>query len=186
MTNQEIEIADTRSILSSLLAEACVELFSSYEVALTHQEQLTDSNEANFNLIALIGLSEEFFRASLTICASPKLLKTSFPASEEEISQVDIQDWLGELANQLAGRIKNKVLRYGRKLDLGIPISIQGTHLKVDLPKSSIISKHQFISEHKELVELSLSTLIDDKFILTTPEETNDEEILGEGEMLFF
>jgi len=58
--------------------------------------------------------------------------------------------------------------------------------LKIDLPKSSIISKHQFISEHKELVELNLSTLIDDKFILTTPEETNGEEAVEEGEMLFF
>lgn len=58
--------------------------------------------------------------------------------------------------------------------------------MKIDLPKSSIISKHQFISEHKELVELNLSTLIDDKFILTTPEETNGEEAVEEGEMLFF
>ncbi len=49
MTNQEIDKADIRSILSSLLSEACIELFSGYEAALTNQEQLTDHNNASIN-----------------------------------------------------------------------------------------------------------------------------------------
>ena len=125
----------------------------------------------------------------------------SFPASEEDISDDELSDWLGELANQLADRFKNKVVPYGRKLELGVPTVIQGVGLKIDLPKSSEITEHQFISEQgeivergthqallakDEIVELRLSTLIDKQFSLKILDETSKPEVLGEGEMLFF
>lgn len=179
-------MTDTRSTLINLLSEACIELFSGYEAILTTNEKLKDLDEVGVNLIALIGLSDSAFRASLTICVTPDLLTSSFPAPEESINEGDLQDWLGELANQLAGRFKNKVVPYGRKFELGIPTVIQGAHLKIDVPKCSNVTKHQYITEQGGVVELNLSTLIDDQFVLSEPEEVVEAECLEEGEMLFF
>ncbi len=179
-------MTDTRTTLVNLLSNACIELFDGYEVMLTNNEQLKNLDEEGINLIALIGLSESAFRASLTICVTPDLLTGSFPAPEESINEGDLQDWLGELANQLAGRFKNKVVPYGRKLELGVPTVIQGAHLKIDLPRSSEVTKHQFITEQGGMVELNLSTLIDGQFVLSEPEEVVEAECLEEGEMLFF
>lgn len=179
-------MTDTRTTLVNLLSNACIELFDGYEVMLTNNEQLKNLDEEGINLIALIGLSESAFRASLTICVAPDLLTGSFPAPEESINEGDLQDWLGELANQLAGRFKNKVVPYGRKLELGVPTVIQGAHLKIDLPRSSEVTKHQFITEQGGMVELNLSTLIDGQFVLSEPEEVVEAECLEEGEMLFF
>ena len=179
-------MTETRSTLINLLSEACIELFSGYEEVLTTNEKLKDLDEVGVNLIALIGLSDSAFRASLTICVTPDLLTSSFPAPEESINEGDLQDWLGELANQLAGRFKNKVVPYGRKLALGIPTVIQGAHLKIDVPKCSNVTKHQYITEQGGVVELNFSTLIDEQFVLSEPEEVVETECLEEGEMLFF
>lgn len=186
MTDSNNIMTDTRATLIDLLSQSCTELFKGYEVNLTENQTLRDLDEVGVNLIALIGLSESAFRASLTICVTPGLLVTSFPAPEESINEGDLQDWLGELANQLAGRFKNKVVPYGRKLELGIPTVIQGAHLKIDVPKCSNVTKHQFISEQGGIVELNLSTLIDKQFVLSEPEEMVETEFLEEGEMLFF
>lgn len=179
-------MTDTRSTLVNLLSDACTELFGSYEVKLTNNEQLKNLDEMNVNLIALIGLSESAFRASLTVCVANDLLISSFPAVEENINDGDLNDWLGELANQLAGRFKNKVVPYGRKLELGIPTVIQGNHLKIDGPKRSNVSKHQFMTEQGAMVELNFNTLIDDQFSLSESNFVAKEECLEEGEMLFF
>ncbi len=179
-------MTEIRSTLVDLLSDACKELFASYEAELVDSKQAKNLDEAGVNLIALIGLSESTFRASLTICVTPDLLTSSFPAPEESINEGDLQDWLGELANQLAGRFKNKIVPYGRKLELGIPTVIQGAQLKIDVPKCSNASKHQFITEQGGVVELNLSTLIDKEFILSEPEEVAEPVCLDEGEMLFF
>lgn len=186
MSNQENIISNPRATLVELLSESCLELFSSYESYLMNNPELSKLDETDSRFIALIGVSDPFFRGTLTMYVDSALLKTSFPVSEGEVSASDLSDWLGELANQLAGRLKNKVVPYGRKFELGVPTVIQGVGLKVDLPKSSEITEHQFVSEQGELIELRLSTIINDQFILSTPEESDEAEVLAEGEMLFF
>lgn len=186
MDNEENSIANPRSTLVELLSDSCLELFAGYETALMGNSEIMELDEKGMSFIALIGLSDSFLRATLTMCVSPALLRSSFPAGEEEVSESDLSDWLGELANQLAGRFKNKIVPYGRKLELGVPTVIQGVGLKIDLPKSSEITEHQFICEQGEVVELRFSTIIDEKFILQTPEESDEPEVMAEGEMLFF
>ena len=39
-------------------------------------------------------------------------------------------DWIGELANQLIGRLKNNVAAYNSDTSMGMPVSIQGTDLR--------------------------------------------------------
>ena len=186
MSIQDNTILNPRLTLADLLSESCLELFSSYESPLITNPDISALDEKNTRYIALIGVSNPFFRATLTVCVDPILLKISFPVSGKDISEDDLTDWLGELVNQLAGRFKNKVVPYGHKLELGVPTVIQGVGLKIELPKSSEITEHQFVSEQGKIVEIRLSTLIDKQFSLQIPEEKSEPEVLGEGEMLFF
>jgi hypothetical protein len=41
------------------------------------------------------------------------------------------RDWLGELANQLVGRMKNQLRRYGLELFVTAPAVLRGEHLPV-------------------------------------------------------
>ncbi len=176
---------DVRATLVELLLEASLELFAGYDVVLMPCE-VSSPETFDITMIALIGLSDDCFRASLNMSAATQLLKNSFQANDDEISEENLQDWIGELANQLSGRLKNKIVPYGRKLELGVPTVIKGQGLSVDIPKSSISSKHQFVSEQGHFLEINFSTLIKEGFVLNQSQESQQSAFLEEGEMLFF
>ncbi len=186
MTQETIQTEETRPLLVDLLIGSCLELFESYNVDLQHCDDTSTENQ-DIHMVALLGLSDSDIRSSFTLTVSQNILKHSFP-SDDNVSDDDLQDWLGELSNQLAGRLKNKVVPYGRKLDLGVPTVIKGDNLQIDLPKNSIISKHLLTDGTADGVGINYSTIIESGFFLTEPEESNEaeSEVLAEGEMLFF
>jgi CheY-specific phosphatase CheX len=49
----------------------------------------------------------------------------------ESLSSEDHQDWVGELANQLAGRVKNRLGRMGITYDVAPPATLRGQALTV-------------------------------------------------------
>lgn len=104
----------------------------------------------------------------------------------DKLNDKQLQDWLGELSNNLAGRFKQKLVPYGCSLNMGIPTVIQGTELQIDLPVKSMISTHQFSTEKNELIELGISTLLDEGFIIHAPEETEGNGKQEIDDVIFF
>lgn len=47
-------------------------------------------------------------------------------------SSADMQDWIGELANQLLGRLKNKLRPHGVLFTVATPLCMTGRDLRVD------------------------------------------------------
>jgi CheY-specific phosphatase CheX len=81
-------------------------------------------------MLAVIGFGGRSFRGSLVVSANRGLLEGSCPvpcAGNED----QLQDWLGELANQLLGRLKAQLLGHGIVIELGTPTTVAGLELRV-------------------------------------------------------
>lgn len=77
-------------------------------------------------LVTTIGFGDESFRGSLLMLASKK---TTISLSQSNVTSVT--DWFGELANQLAGRLKNKLATYGVLPQLGLPATLECSEISV-------------------------------------------------------
>ncbi|MEE9384858.1 MAG: chemotaxis protein CheX [Nannocystaceae bacterium] len=85
-------------------------------------------------LAALVGFSGEGLRGNLSLYLPAELAGACHlsPTLEAPVSDVLLLDWVAELANQLAGRVKRKLLlRSDVRLSLGSPGAISGQSLLV-------------------------------------------------------
>ncbi len=179
-----------RAITVDSLSDACVALFSNYGITLqTSDRPIEDDNRSDHSglgFVALISLTNPEVRLSLVMQTHRNILEQSFPSDETVLDDSLLQDWIGELSNQLSGRLKNKLLAVGCRLELGIPTVIQGERMHLDLPRRSEISRHGFITETGQSILLSLTTLIAPGIKLDVLDTHAEQSILDEGEMLFF
>lgn len=111
-----IEVDDS---IKSLVADCCVELFSSYGVALAP----TSHSRANLTFCATIGFTGPHLRGSLLIAASREPLALAGEEPDES------RDWIAELANQMLGRIKNRLIMMGTVIYYSTPVFLRGEHL---------------------------------------------------------
>ncbi len=68
-----------------------------------------------------IGLLGDQFKISLVILASDETVAHFCP-----IKGASTSDWIGELANQLGGRLKNALIEYGNEGQLSLPVTMSG------------------------------------------------------------
>lgn len=113
-------------IISEQFQTAISDLFECYtgvKPQITkHENEIKDSE-----LSALVTLCDEQIKATASITTSADSAESlaDFPV-------VCTPDWLGELANQLGGRLKNKLNTFGIQPVLSTPTSIQGRALKLN------------------------------------------------------
>ena len=78
---------------------------------------------AKCDLACSIGFASPSLRGSLTMTADRAFVVGSRP-SELRVgkpSEMEISDWMGELGNQLLGRLKNRLIDHGIEIDLVTP-----------------------------------------------------------------
>jgi CheY-specific phosphatase CheX len=118
---EENETSPQRAV-EGFAAEACRTLFQAYGVELTE----IDPNEASadtFLLGAVIGFSGPGLRGTIILASTEMALKDSNPTDGS------LRDWIAELANQLVGRVKNRLLRDGVDVYVTTPVVMRGEHL---------------------------------------------------------
>lgn len=106
--------------------QALLELIETYSDVPPSVEVSIES-QVRGDMTAIIGLADPQIAASLS-------LTTTSLASTKLAMQADVnaRDWLGELSNQLAGRLKNKLTAYGRSPNLTTPTTVTGAWLLVE------------------------------------------------------
>ncbi len=73
-----------------------------------------------------IGLAGDEFKLSIVILASSGTIAPMCP-----IPGASTADWIGELANQLVGRLKNALIEYGHSGQLSLPVTLSGSGLSL-------------------------------------------------------
>ena len=179
--------AKDHQILNDLYVRACRALLSAYGLTVSVQEQDGGTGARNkASCVSVLGASGEGIRLSSMLRIDRDLVISMHPLGSANVSQPDLEDWCLELNNQLVGRVKNKLLGYGRVVVVGLPVLLTGTDVSaVTLPNSEV---HQYSVESAEgQITLTLATLIAPDVELQEIEPSmNDEAVLIEGAVALF
>jgi CheY-specific phosphatase CheX len=134
---------------------------------------------------ASIGFTGPELRGSLVLISTHRFVQKVLPREiEAGDSAEQIADWTGELANQLLGRIKNKLLTYGVTLEMSTPTVIFGLELIRKNSRSSIC--RQFSFRHGDhWLSVYFDAVTAPSFELSVPTQPPEGGI-AEGELALF
>lgn len=108
--------------ISNIIADCCIELFEAYDVSISRKPNVPIEHQ-ELVLGGIIGFTGDQMKGTLMLCATAGLLDAP------KFGESSAQDWIGELANQLLGRVKNRLLSYGLVIHLSTPVTMQGHQL---------------------------------------------------------
>ena len=109
--------------VSELTAACCIELFAAYGVTLhSSSAEFIDSEEVL--LSGVIGFIGPDLRGTCLLVSNRTPIELSSPQKDYK------RDWIGELTNQLVGRLKRKFLGFGLEVTLTTPVVLSGLHLR--------------------------------------------------------
>lgn len=166
-----VERSDTTRMIQSLAGAACIELLQAYGVTLTPSNGWGDSDEVMFS--GVMGFVGDRVRGTCLLAAPQGTVEAAAP------QDASARDWVGELANQLVGRLKAKLLARGATIALSTPVVLRGVRLS-PLPRTDVEPVVFHSPTGKVLVWLEVE--IEDGF------ELGEERALQatEGELLVF
>jgi CheY-specific phosphatase CheX len=135
---QELEI---QPFFEHVAAAACQELFSRYGVAVQRAAEDDQPVSPDFLLCSVIGFTGRDVRGTLVLALTEELSGSSNPIAGAQAGgrgdRATQRDWVGELSNQLLGRIKIELLKCGVEIYLNVPAVLLGQHL-APLPRSQL------------------------------------------------
>lgn len=128
------------------------------------------SQDTDKSIAAIIGFGDPLFRGSVVILADESVaIRLAHDTPENPV------DWLGELANQLVGRLKNKLAGYGVLPQMGVPVTVSGKEL--DLNAVGTQPKFWGVEWASGKFQVILSLEVDDALTLAEqPSEIAAEE----------
>lgn len=113
------------------LISSCLGLFRDNGVAIVPSEERGPGVTQGEAIVSFIGFLGEQIRGHLTILAPVTLITESHPLRRTaEIDEAALCDWSCELANQLLGRTKNRLLELGIVIELSTPSTALGHRLR--------------------------------------------------------
>ena len=166
-----VERSDTTRAIQDLAGTACLELMQAYGVTLSPSLGWGESDEVMFS--GVMGFVGDSVRGTCLLAAPQGTVEAAAP------KDAGARDWVGELSNQLVGRLKAKLMARGATIALSTPVVLRGVKLS-PLPRTDVEPVVFDSSSGKVVVWLEVE--IDDDFRL------GDERALqaSEGELLVF
>jgi hypothetical protein len=169
--------AQTKALITGYLELSTIELLrdvgASFNVLTTPGPWLPDTT-------AIIGFAGAHMAGSLAFCTSHDCLKSLARLGNTEMSE----DWLGELSNQLLGRVKRRLAPHGAAFALSTPVVISGDRLRVSAGVQSRSSLGIRLESNLGHVEVWFEAEFRDGFTLS--DQPQDDGTLIEGEALLF
>jgi hypothetical protein len=173
------------SILALIVQRSTIELFAAYGVAVAPVRSIPVSAERPFarppeHLVGMVEVAAPDRRGVLTISTSPATLARMRPIASDPRAQLD---WMRELTNQLAGRIKSKFARYQLVLQMSLPSALS----------SSAMDRNQFMRVRAADLVFVFHTLRDEILLTlsggfdgTGLSLQSDAPVADEGDVILF
>lgn len=165
-TNQEI--------VDSVVVDATQDLFAAYDVKVAKQAHRGAHMADDVLYAGVIGFTGPL-RGTLVLAPTRTLLERS-----RQGSPFEYRDWAGELANQLLGRIKNRLRGHGAEIHATTPVVLKG-HYFASFPKVDL-SLHCFAAAPGNVSVWFDAELADGLTLLARDVQTG----LREGEAILF
>ena len=176
--------AGVRGAIDALVQGAIVELFHAYGTALAPVPRTSPREALTFHELAVaIGFTSP--RSGIGVNQSGRLT-LSMPQAVfalvkgEDAKNARSDDWARELANQLMGRIKNRFLPFGVRLQTGIPTNTD-PNLEAQRARSSALRIYTGRTLRGEVL-VTLEGLPDESQLAYV----GPEKVASEGDTIFF
>jgi CheY-specific phosphatase CheX len=124
-----VEKSEMTRAIQDLAGVACVELLNAYGVTLTPSTSWVESEELMFS--GVMGFVGDSVRGTCLLAAPQGTVEAAAPKA------AGARDWVGELANQLVGRLKAKLMARGATIALSTPVVLRGVKLS-PLPRTDV------------------------------------------------
>lgn len=124
-----VETAETTRLIQQLASAACVELMLAHGVPVTAVTGWADSDEPM--VCGVMGFVGDSIRGSCLLAATVRAIEAAAPQGAAS------RDWVGELANQLVGRLKAKLMQRSATIALSTPVALCGVRVS-PLPRTEV------------------------------------------------
>ncbi|HMA93866.1 MAG TPA: chemotaxis protein CheX [Polyangiaceae bacterium] len=171
-------MSELQQVLDELVVECTESLFESIGLSITHVATTKDPCE----LVGIIGFAGSKLRGVVGLSMSPQLAVRAVGNATEGETPVD--DWVAEAANQLLGRIKNRLLQKGVAISAALPIVLRGIEVRLAPRSSQPVRVYSFSDKDESaVVWLDLQTAGE-----IAVAETVDaaEQPMDEGDLMLF
>lgn len=168
--------------ISDIYAESGRELLTTYGV----EAAMGETRPSGSEICSLVSVTGPGIKLVSVIQPEIELLKLLYPGDASTLSSQDIEDWCGEMNNQLAGRIKNKLLDRGCEVMLGIPSQVVGTEVQATLPRWAESSHMEFTTPAGSLWAIQLVRLEPEFELLPVGAVVAASDGMREGEISLF
>jgi chemotaxis protein CheX len=122
---------DPIQVLKDITTESTKAVFDAYGVELLQEDG--DVNDAS--LMSVIGFTGADLRGTLVLAGEIGPFLAARTSDD-----LEVKDWAGEMANQLLGRIKNKMISYGAEVNMSTPLTVRGIQLNFGTSNESVMS----------------------------------------------
>jgi hypothetical protein len=168
--------------VSLILQRSIIELFSAYGVVVAPARPDDPSSHPKVrpldHLVGMVQVTSPARRGMLTMSTSPATLTRTRHGGTDMLSQLD---WMREMTNQFAGRVKAKFTRYGLTLQTGLPMALSSSAMD----RNHVIQGSDLVLVFTTLKDQILATLsggFDDGGLALK----GDKSVAGEGEVILF
>jgi hypothetical protein len=144
--------ATIRPLLDALLQSSTVELFQSRGIAVAPLPSSVGNPHlaAHFNLAGVVSLTSAKAGGNLSLSWGDSVFSLFTPPVPA--SSRGARDLLRELTNQLAGRIKNRLLNFALMLNIGVPTVLSGQAFDRQRPKRETDVIYSFRTLRGEII----------------------------------
>lgn len=166
---------ECRTIIDDVVRSCAEDLFRANAVELAPRAGPIE----HLDLVAVIGFSGDQIRGALGLAAPESILRRL--ASDHAELREDV---LAEAANQLLGRIKNRLLSFGAEISLSLPMVLRGVEIRL-APRPGIdVFAYAFGSAEGD-VAVWFDARIEHDLVLAPSTDPNDHAT-AEGELVLF
>jgi hypothetical protein len=162
----------TNDFFIELAGQAWVELMADYGVPLTKTTPGWETGSDEPVLFGVIGFGGKGMRATCLLGAEGGLVEASCRVSGRP------RDWIAELANQLIGRVKMKLVSHGLIVTMTTPLALSGVRV-TPLPRSA--GEPVAFTSPRGCALLWLEIETDDDLVLTRSRPLS----VGPGDLVF-
>jgi CheY-specific phosphatase CheX len=124
-----VERLETTRAIQAMAGAACTELMQAYGVELISSDGWPETDEVM--LSGVMGFIGDNVRGTCLLAAEQVTIEAAAPPNAVA------RDWVGELANQLVGRLKSKLMARGATIALSTPVVLKGVRLS-PLPRTNV------------------------------------------------
>jgi hypothetical protein len=170
------------AIVALILQRSILELFAAYGVVVAPVPPEDAASHPKVrpldHLVGMVQITGPSRRGMLTMSTSPATLTRTRQGGNDMLGQLD---WMRELTNQFAGRVKAKFSRYGLTLQSGLPMALSSSAMD----RNHVIQRTDLVLVFTTLKDQILATLsggFDDGGLALK----GDKSVANEGEVILF